>query len=1010
MKRWNRIWTAPARALFLALGLVAFAFVVSAVMPPANTLIGNQAGAVYTDATGKQQTALSNQVSTTVAQIGGLDLTSNNTKSAAAGTTVYMSHTFTNTGNGSDTFKFTVADTGTHGGFSGISIFPDANGNGVPSGAALCSGATACATGFNQLVAGNGGVFNFVVAYTVPSSASTAGLFDTATVTATAISAPGIPYATTTTKSNTDTINLTTDAAFSATKAIAAPAVAPPLAGAAWPAAQTTGKASALSCTSDASATTWAANLVATHPACTYTVYTINYSNTGGASGEFTMQDPLPAGLTYVSGSAVWSGASGTALKEDGSANSNANVISSVTSGTLKVSVKGVNPNVTGTISFVVMVNSTATVGTAATNNIAKYYTTSCDPTQAGNTTGNPCDGQSTPSTSVPPAATNPSPFPVTQNYSVIASKDGTATTPDSSNPPPKTGAEISIQSTVAPGASVKFTDVIKNGGNGTDTFNMSVPAVGTTVNGVNENTFPAGTTFAFYKADGVTPLTDSNGDGIVDTGPVDAGSTVTVVMVATIPTSTAPTNTPLDALVIATSVGAGSSPVSDGVWNEVSTVAIPAIKVDLTNTAAGGTTIDGTTSPATTSACTVGSNCDTGQGPSPNPTDIQPAVPGTGAIFPIFLKNADVAPTSYNLTAALPTGWTVKFVAGPSGTCADSAIALPLSVAAGVQTQVNACVTPPTGTPTGVVTNFSITATSTTNPAVTDTITDAVKTIAPVVKEMALGPNAASGSILNGSTGVQPVLLTNPGTVACGSSTGFNVTATLDSASAAAGWSVSVYFDVDASGTVTAGDLLLGAPNATTGNLTHTLAASFVPLNPGSGLPLLVKLFAPSNAAINYTATATLTVDDLSSPASAQCPSQTGVYKSVVTNGQLRLVKSEALDKNCTGTALSTDFQAGNANFVVSPGECLVYKVVATNEGNAPVSKVVINDVAPAYTTFLATPASASSCTVSGGTPTTPTFTQVAGAVSCSDAGANGVVLNPLGTMTLQFPVKVNQ
>ena len=1016
MKRWTRNWTGPVKGLFAGLGLAALALVVSAVMPPASTLIGNQAGATYTDAAGKPQTAQSNLVNTTVAQIGGLDMTGTNTKTVAPGDTVYMAHTLTNTGNGADTFKIAVADTGTNGGFSSIAIYPDANGTGVPSGPALCSGAAACSTGINQLVAGNGGTFAYLVVYQVPATASVAGLFDTATVTATATSAPGIPYATTT-KSNIDTVKVTLGAAFNpVTKAIAAPAVAAPL-GASWPAALTSGVASPLSCSTDPTATQWATNLVSTHTACSYTVYTISYSNTGGAAGEFTMQDPLPVGMTYVKGSAVWSGAPGIALQESGAANSNPNVISSFAGGTLKVSVLNVSANVTGTISFVAMVNSAAVVGATSTSNTAKYYSTSCDPTLPGNTPSNPCDGQTTPSGVVPPVAAGPTPFAVNPTYSAIASKDGSATAPDSSTPPPKTGVEITTQPTVAPGGSVPFFDVIKNNGNGTDTFNVSVPAFGKTVNGVNENTFPAGTSFSFYKADGVTPLTDTNGDGIPDTGPVNPGVTVTIVVIATIPASTAPTTTPLDALLTATSVGSGATtPVSDSVWNEVSKVEVPAAKVDLTNTAAGGTTIDGTTTPATTAACVTGSNCDIGQGPSSSPTDTQPTVPGTGVTFPVFLKNGDTTTTSYNLTATLPTGWTVKFV-GPTGTCSDPAVTLPLGpVAPGAQTQVNACVTPPAGASTGgAPTNFTITATSTTNPAVTDSITDAVKTIAPTTKLLGLTPGTNTGVISDGGSSVQPVTLNNLGNQACGtSSAGFNVTATLDSASAAAGWTVSVYYDKDASSTVTAGDpalaaatsaanLLLGSP----GNLTTTVAPGYVQLAPGAGLPLLVKFIAPGNAPINSIATVTFTVDDLTTPASAACPSQTGSYKMVVTNGQLRLVKTEAYDKACTGSALSTAFVSGDAStkLTVAPGECIVYKVVATNQGNAPVSNVVINDVIPSYTTYLGSATQV--CAVVGGTPpAVSTFLLTGTQITCTYPAA----LNPAGTLTLQFPVQINQ
>ena len=126
-----------------------------------------------------------------------------------------------------------------------------------------------------------------------------------------------------------------------------------------------------------------------------------------------------------------------------------------------------------------------------------------------------------------------------------------------------------------------------------------------------------------------------------------------------------------------------------------------------------------------------------------------------------------------------------------------------------------------------------------------------------------------------------------------------------------------------------------------------------------------------------------------------------------VVTNGQLRLVKTEAYDKACTGSALSTAFVSGDAStkLTVAPGECIVYKVVATNQGNAPVSNVVINDVIPSYTTYLGSATQV--CAVVGGTPpAVSTFLLTGTQITCTYPAA----LNPAGTLTLQFPVQINQ
>jgi len=183
-----------AGAAALMLGFLFGSSAALAAAPPANTVIGNQASATYSDAAGTTQLATSNLVQTTVQQVGSFTLDSVNqvtttivnTKIGAAGSIVYAPHTLTNTGNGTDTFTLTVdADTDK---FTKVEVYPDANGDGVPDGTTpLCTAAAAgvCSVPA-QSVAGNNGVFRFVVAYTIPGTAtSVTGDFDTATLTAT---------------------------------------------------------------------------------------------------------------------------------------------------------------------------------------------------------------------------------------------------------------------------------------------------------------------------------------------------------------------------------------------------------------------------------------------------------------------------------------------------------------------------------------------------------------------------------------------------------------------------------------------------------------------------------------------------------------------------------------------------------------------------------------------------------------------------------------------------------
>lgn len=209
-----------ASAIALTFGLLFGSSNASAAPPPANTVIGNQASASYTDPSGVLQLATSNLVQTTIQQVGSFTLdgfnqpTTNivNTSSGAAGTIIYAPHVLTNTGNGTDTFTIRAVDDNSR--FSRVEVFADSSLNGKPTGPALCTATPTPCVISAQSVAGNNGVFQFLVAYTIPATATTPTTpYDTATITAT----PGTPALYTASNSSVvdkDQVNLTTLAAF----------------------------------------------------------------------------------------------------------------------------------------------------------------------------------------------------------------------------------------------------------------------------------------------------------------------------------------------------------------------------------------------------------------------------------------------------------------------------------------------------------------------------------------------------------------------------------------------------------------------------------------------------------------------------------------------------------------------------------------------------------------------------------------------------------------------------
>ena len=79
---------------------------------------------------------------------------------------------------------------------------------------------------------------------------------------------------------------------------------------------------------------------------------------------------------------------------------------------------------------------------------------------------------------------------------------------------------------TVEPGSTVAFENLLTNNGVRSDAYDISLSG----------SNYPSGTVFKLFKSDGVTPLADTNGNGIPDTGVVPAGGTYKIVVKAQLP------------------------------------------------------------------------------------------------------------------------------------------------------------------------------------------------------------------------------------------------------------------------------------------------------------------------------------------------------------------------------------------------------------------------------------------------------------------------------------------
>lgn len=831
--------------------------------PPAGTSIGNQATATYVDATSTTYTVTSNAVVTIVQQVASFTLTANGVRTAAPGAQAVFPHVLTNTGNGTDTFPLTLANLlGDNFDVTGLSIYADADGNGVPDNftplattGPLASGAT----------------FRFVVVGNVPGT-QVAGDVARMRVNAASTFDPA------STAFNDDQVTVTGNAVVNVTKSISAPS--------------------------------------GNSPSGPYT-YTLTYTNAGNATATgVRLTDVIPAGMTYVAGSARWSVTGALALSDADSSDAQGTPPATIrwdwnvaTPGAVTAIVNQVPPGQSGSVTFQVNVN--AGLAPQVINNSARY---------AYN------DGAA----NVGPFTTNVAPFSVNRTVSVGF-----------------TGQTIA---TANQGSLVTYTNHLVNTGNGSDVFNITVAP----------GTFPAGSTFTLYQTGGVALLTDTNLDGIPDTGPLAAGASYDVVLKVQLPPGA--TGGPFTATKTARST---QDPLVSATASDVLT-AIVANTVDLTNNAA---------LPGAPGA---------GAGPEAAPVVTNTTAPGTTTRFTLVANNTGASTDNYTLEAStdptfatltLPAGWSVTF-----RNTANTPVTQTGIVAVGGSQAVYADVTVPAGAAAGNTEIYFRTISPVSGAA--DRIHD--RTTISVVRSLTLVPNGTA-QVIPGGFVVYSHTLTNTGNVLEGDGAGSLVT--LTRADNQAGWSSAIYRDTNNSGIFDAGDLPIADLSGVGG------------VAPGASVRLFVQVFAPAGAPLGQFNTTTLTATTTNLAYGSAVPAVVSATDgTTIINGEITIAKAQCLDRDCNGVEDST-FTQVNLAYGAIPGACIRYQITVTNIGSTPVTGLVINDATPANTVSW----NAASATASAGTVTVPAD-GTSGAVT-----ANIGTLGPGASVTVRFSVRIN-
>ena len=700
-----------------------------------------------------------------------------------------------------------------------------------------------------------------------------------------------------------------------------------------------------------------------------YTI-TLTYTNAGNATASaVTIGDLLPAGMTYIGGSGRWSVTGATVLSDadvlaQGTApNTVIYDFGVTTANRVTAVINQVLSGGSGTITFTV--NITANTAPSVLNNTATFaYNDSV--------------------ANVGPFNTNTVGFTVNQRAAVVLDDIGSVANGVAGNLLPDSNATADIVgvTSVPQGSTVQFDNVVHNNGNGPDSFDMTLSG----------STFPVGTSFQFYGPDGLTPMVDTNGNSTPDTGVVAVGGTYHVIVKAFLlsgPTASG-NNGGAGFVVIKTATSKFDPTKLDTVTDRLASIS--ANTVDMTNNTARTDVV-----PAGTAA--VGNAATTGFGPGTvTAVTTQSTNPGTATTFQLFLNNTSTVVDNYDLTvtSVLPVGWVVAFKAdGGVGNCSTTGATITNSgsLNAASSRLVCAVVTvPATGAGAAAgTTNITFRALSAVSGAV-DTKVDAVTV--NTIHNVVLTPNN-TGQAFPGNFVVYTHTITNNGNVTeditflAGFLTDSQVT-----------WSSVLYLD----------HLIFGTLGTLDVNDLSIPAALPLSLARGTSRTLFVKVTAPLTATIGQTDTTTVIATYNSGATTTTVTDITTVIA-----GVLNLIKEQALDATCDGTP---DIAYGNGTITALPGQCVRYRITATNNGTANVTSVVLSDSSPANTVYntggtcfptAGAPGSFGAATTVGTVATTPAGAAANCATSVTVSATVGT-LTPSQNAVLTFGVQVNQ
>lgn len=515
------------------------------------------------------------------------------------------------------------------------------------------------------------------------------------------------------------------------------------------------------------------------------------------------------------------------------------------------------------------------------------------------------------------------------------------------------------IEPSVAQGGVASFNNYVWNTGNIADTYNLTI----------GSSNLPAGSVVEFFRADGVTPVLDSNGDGVPDTGSLAVGQSLPIVVKVRFPAST--TTVPVGGYrIFPVAQSIASAATNNSV--EDRTDAIDVQLVDLFNTNPNSGVGNGVIDNAGAALKTLSTQA------------------GTTVIYPISVTHTGT-PTQYSLAADadtdfaapnLPAGVSVVFAeTGINGNCT------PIGATTGQTRLLNdgetqalcAVVSVAAGTPADTVDlyfrAFSPTYVSAIAPtnAGSDIIKNALTIVNPAQPLLSFTPDLR-GQIAPGGTIVYTHTIANEGDTVITPRAGTPFIITNDQT----GFTTTLYLDVNDNGLLDAVDTIIST----------TLAD----LQPNERIRIFAKVEASPAVLLG---TENLTLIELYGVGDVLLEQVQDI--TTVSDNLIRLTKLQALDADCNGSAdgsyttASLSIQRNyNPDGSAGAGQCVLYRVIARNEGAEGINTFNFRDATPAGTVLFAAPTCTPVACTGVTAPTVGSAGAVSGQVSSIPAGAS--------------------